>query len=320
MSFLTLPQNYAPGFAPQRYVYVNDTAAPQLTARLSDARTGETVASLPLYDLWAPELDVSCFLRRMAAVAPFDDGATGLYAPQERTMALAVAIRGEAAPARIFLPATRQTQAGEPLTVLPATRLIGDTEADEIAVQCRSDCMAELTVFADGSASTQSYEIAAQGIALFRLDATEFPGAESFELALAADGEMSTFRYEVAPPPPLSRRLAWLNDAGGIDRYTFPLVEERRYEIERNRLRLEEAGYVQSDATAEQRLRLGSAYEPAAVLEALAQLAAAPAVWAAANEGWMPVDVVSDTLSLERTGRLQHLSLEIRPCRKGGRL
>ena len=123
--------------------------------------------------------------------------------------------------------------------------------------------------------------------------------------------------------PAGSRRLAWLNEAGGIDRYTFPLTEERRYEIERRRLLLEESGYTQTEAIGEERLRIGSAYEPAAVLDALARLAAAPAVWAVwavTEAGWTEVDVVSDSLRIERPGTLQRLSLEIRPRQRGGRL
>ena len=75
-----------------------------------------------------------------------------------------------------------------------------------------------------------------------------------------------------------------------------------------------------SEAVGEERLRIGSAYEPAAVLDALARLAAAPAVWAVTEAGWTEIDVVSDSLRIERPGTLQRLSLEIRPRQRGGRL
>ena len=52
----------------------------------------------------------------------------------------------------------------------------------------------------------------------------------------------------------------------------------------------------------------------------LARLAAAPAVWAVTEAGWTEVDVVSDSLRIERPGTLQRLSLEIRPRQRGGRL
>lgn len=65
MSFYKIPQNYAPGFVPQRYTFINDAAAATLTARLTDTRTAESVAELALRDLWMPEIDVSAFLRRM---------------------------------------------------------------------------------------------------------------------------------------------------------------------------------------------------------------------------------------------------------------
>ena len=97
MSFFKIPQNYAPGFAPQRYLFINDAAASTLTARLTDARTSTLVAELALRDLWMPEIEVSAFLQRMAAAVPFEAEATGLYAPTTRTMTLAVAIGSDTA-------------------------------------------------------------------------------------------------------------------------------------------------------------------------------------------------------------------------------
>lgn len=223
-------------------------------------------------------------------------------------------------PDRIFLPATRETRSGEPLTSLPEVRLIGAEETDEVSVHCRTQCSALLTATCNGIPTQHTYGVAAEGVALFRLAAAEFPDAEAFDLHLTADGVESHFRYEVAETPQGARRLAWLNEAGGIDRYTFPLTEERRYEIERRRLLLEESGYTQTEAVGEERLRIGSAYEPAAVLDALARLAAAPAVWAVTEAGWTEIDVVSDSLRIERPGTLQRLSLEIRPRQRGGRL
>jgi len=320
MSFYKIPQNYAPGFAPQHYVFLNDAAAKTLTARLADARTGSLVAELPLHDLWMPQIEVSAFVRRMAAAVPYETGATGLYAPESRTTALAVAVGSDKAADRIFLPATRAVRAGEPLTSLPATRLIGAGETDELSVHCRTTCTALLTAAGKGAPVQRCYEAAAQGVALFRLDTAEFPDAEAFDVTLTADGVESSFRYEVTEVPAGSRRLAWLNEPGGIDRYTFPLAEACSYRIERRRLLLEGAGHVQSETVAEQRWRLGSAYEPAAVLDALARLAAAPAVWAASGEGWTEVDAVSDSVCIERQGTLQHIALEIRPRQRGGRL
>ena len=268
MSFYKIPQNYAPGFVPQRYTFINDAAAATLTARLTDTRTAESVAELVLRDLWMPEIDVSAFLRRMAAALPFETGATGLYAPTTRTMTLSLAIGSDKAPDRIFLPATRETRSGEPLTSLPEVRLIGAEETDEVSVHCRTQCSALLTATCNGIPTQRTYGVAAEGVALFRLAAAEFPDAEAFDLHLL----------------------------------------------------LEESGYTQTEAVGEERLRIGSAYEPAAVLDALARLAAAPAVWAVTEAGWTEIDVVSDSLRIERPGTLQRLSLEIRPRQRGGRL
>ena len=175
MSFYKIPQNYAPGFVPQRYTFINDAAAATLTARLTDTRTAESVAELVLRDLWMPEIDVSAFLRRMAAALPFETGATGLYAPTTRTMTLSLAIGSDKAPDRIFLPATRETRSGEPLTSLPEVRLIGAEETDEVSVHCRTQCSALLTATCNGIPTQRTYGVAAEGVALFRLAAAEFP-------------------------------------------------------------------------------------------------------------------------------------------------
>ena len=208
MSFYKIPQNYAPGFVPQRYTFINDAAAATLTARLTDTRTAESVAELVLRDLWMPEIDVSAFLRRMAAAVPFETGATGLYAPTTRTMTLSLAIGSDKAPDRIFLPATRETRSGEPLTSLPEVRLIGAEETDEVSVHCRTQCSALLTATCNGIPTQRTYGVAAEGVALFRLAAAEFPDAEAFDLHLTADGVESHFRYEVTETPAGSRRLA----------------------------------------------------------------------------------------------------------------
>lgn len=320
MSFLSIPRNYAPGFAPQHYLYVNDRAVEELTALLSDTRSGEQIASLALRNRWNPDVEVSAFLRRMAQPTPFDDGQTGLHAPEQRTMTLSMTIAGEAAIDRIFFPATSTTANGEALTLLPAVRLLGADEADEISIHCQSNASATLVVTTQTGSETHQYEATAAGVVLFRLDAAAFPDASAFDLTITVGDRQSVFHYEIVPSFGSGRRVAWLNEKGGIDRYTFPMVEQRRYDIERKRCYLAESGYTQSEASFEEHLSLGSAYEPVAVLDALARIASAPAVWIAGDDGWTPVDVVTDTLRIERSGKLQYLELEIRPRQKGVRL
>ena len=53
--------------------------------------------------------------------------------------------------------------------------------------------------------------------------------------------------------------------------------------------------------------------EPTAVLEALARLAAAPAVWVASDQSWIPVDVVTEEAVVQQRGVLRALELVVRP-------
>ena len=310
MSFYKIPQNYAPGFVPQRYTFINDAAAATLTARLTDTRTAESVAELVLRDAGDRRIGLPAAHGRRR---PVRDGSDRPLRTDD-THDDALPRHRQRQGARPHLP---PRDAGNPLR---RTAHFAAGGTDEVSVHCRTQCSALLTATCNGIPTQRTYGVAAEGVALFRLAAAEFPDAEAFDLHLTADGVESHFRYEVTETPAGSRRLAWLNEAGGIDRYTFPLTEERRYEIERRRLLLEESGYTQTEAVGEERLRIGSAYEPAAVLDTLAQLAAAPAVWAVTEAGWTEIDVVSDSLRIERPGTLQRLSLEIRPRQRGGRL
>ena len=170
MSFLTIPQNYAPGFVPQRYLYLNDSAAGQLTAQLTDTRTGEEIASLALHNLWMPEIDVSAFLRRIAAPVPFETGATGLHLPEQRTLTLSMQIGADQAADRIYLPATAATEEGEPLTALPNVRLIGAGETDEISFNCHSQVSATLSVTTGSGRADKTYSETGTGVVLFHLN------------------------------------------------------------------------------------------------------------------------------------------------------
>ena len=175
MSFYKIPQNYAPGFVPQRYTFINDAAAATLTARLTDTRTAESVAELALRDLWMPEIDVSAFLRCMAAAVPFETGSDRPLRIDD-THDDALPRHRQRQGARPHLPPRdAETRSGEPLTSLPEVRLIGAEETDEVSVHCRTQCSALLTATCNGIPTQRTYGVAAEGVALFRLAAAEFP-------------------------------------------------------------------------------------------------------------------------------------------------
>ena len=61
---------------------------------------------------------------------------------------------------------------------------------------------------------------------------------------------------------------------------------------------------------------LASAYEGRQVLEALAELTAAPEVWIADGDSYTPVDIATDEAIVQRHGTLSCLEIAVRPKRK----
>lgn len=316
MSFTRIPEPYAPAFAgPQTYRYAAGSST-TIDAQVEQAVSGETLARLRFYAASEAEIDVEPYLRRMALAEPLAAGATGFCAATGRLLPLTVWARGEQSERRDFLPAQRAAE-GPLLSEVTPDRLIAPGEWDEVSVLCGEGCRAVLRVERDGVVESRTFEQTGGGVALFRMAEEE---ADAAELELEADGEAAgTIRYRFMPAYRCGMRVAWVNALGGVDHYTFPVVVEVTGEVERVETTVEGCRRV-VECACEQRTKLVSAYEPQAMIRALAGIGLSPAVWALRGGRYEPIDVVSASFELLQHGTLQNVALQVRPARKGGAL
>lgn len=233
---------------------------------------------------------------------------------QESSGTVTPTIRSEqtaTAPARTFLPTAEPAAAPTLLTTLPAVRLLPDGSSEELTLL--TDAAQLVTVIARSGDTTTaaSYSVPEAGMHLFRIDARDFPGAETLTVDAEACGAVD---YTLVAPSGGSVRLAWRSSAGSLEHYTFPTETEAVVETVKTRAYGPD-GYVQTGEP-EWRRTLRSAFEVRPVLEALAELTCSPAVWLVTAEGYEPVEVVSEDAVVHRHGTMSCLEITIRPARK----
>ena len=341
MQFTQIPQQYAPLGEELRYA-VQQEAAGNIDIRIVDAAADGTGAnrtreSGPDADGTAVSagdgtallgakrfaatasaaFDIAPYLRRRVRFVPATGG-TGFHPAAGRTVSVVVesAATGETAesvsPARTFRPGAETAEAPCLLTSMPLSRLIPEGACDELTLLAGGPCTVTVTALAGDTTVAESYHAAESGLQVFRLDLHDFPGAESLTVDAGACGGVV---YSVIPARQGAVRLAWRSRAGSVEHYTFPVV---RTEVVRSVRQQAYGPDGRTAATAEtdRETVLVSAYEGRQVLDALAELTAAPEVWITEGDTYTPADIATDEAVVQRHGTLSCLEIAVRPKRK----
>ena len=108
-------------------------------------------------------------------------------------------------------------------------------------------------------------------------------------------------------------RIAWRSRAGSIEHYTFPVVKSVVQKIRKEQVLTDDAGYEDISIRDERTTTLASAFEPAAVIEALAEIAASPQVWKIDGDKYEEVDILTREQTIGRHGSLGCIEISLRP-------
>lgn len=261
--------------------------------------------------------DAAPYLRRLVQFAPATGG-TGFRPAADRTVTAVVEAAAtdgavEAiSPARTFRPGAEAAEAPCLLTSMPLSRLIPEGACDELTLLTAGICTVTVTAVAGDTTIAENYLATEPGLQIFRLDLRDFPGAESLTVDAGTCGAVV---YSVIPARQGAVRLAWRSRAGSVEHYTFPVV---RTEIVRSSRQQAYGPDGRTTATTEtdREAVLVSAYEGRQVLDALAELTAAPGVWIAEGDAYLPADIATDEAVIRRHGTLSCLEIAVRPKHK----
>ena len=311
MQFTQIPPDYSSLGGGARYAFEADETADR-DFRIAEAGTDRLLGIKRFRHTAAAVFDIAPYLRDRFRFEP-GGGPTGFANADGRCVAATVATDGATAAVRTFLRGTAEAGAPALRTSQPHARLLGHDECDEITLVTTAPCTAAVTVRSGGTVSRTDFADSGTGVRLFRLDAADFPGAETIAVAFEGIGRIE---YRIVERPAEARRVAWIGRAGSIEHYTFPVVKAEEVRVAKRRIYGDE-GYRTVRCESERLLTLQSAYETPAAAEALAELLEAPQAWIVGTDGaYGEADILSDRAAFRRHGTLCCLEIAIRPTRK----
>ena len=197
---------------------------------------------------------------------------------------------------------------------MPSHRIIAYGESDEIT--CCIPGQHTVTVTSDITAEALTYNaIGGEELTLFRLNTRSFlPSVGTITVRIATAGQtVAEIGYTVVPKCDEGCRIAWRSRAGSIEHYTFPVVKSVVQKIRKEQVLTDDAGYEDISIRDERTTTLASAFEPAAVIEALAEIAASPQVWKIDGDKYEEMDILTREQTIGRHGSLGCIEISLRP-------
>lgn len=282
MKFTTIPEAYSSFNSPLVYEFESEQEAKDLLVEITDLATNEVIGRKKLYAATAGSIDIAPYLRRRA-IATLPENIAGCGIVEMGTqIKVRVTVDGTASSSRNFIAAKVAPDTHyRLLTHQLAQRTMARDEFDLIAYFAMPDAVVEVVVEAMGkSYGYLTLEHATGGQTAVAVTALDFDdGPEELKVTFKVDGYVeATVEYELKENLRGARRLAWLNESRSPELYTFPMRKSILIEAARRHIESvlgKEAAEVEHDGE----LKLLSAYEPQAQLEALAGIYKAERVW-----------------------------------------
>lgn len=305
MQFTRIPPNNASIY--DELIYSFQTETPQtVVLNIIDNNTFETIATKRFVGVTTADVDVAPYLRAITQYLP-EGGSTGFYTPTYRYFAIAIDVNGVKSPPRMFT--TTQTTDGDALiSTIPLHRCIAEGESDQIMILPASPITVTVIAEGDGVTIAESYQQHVGGLTIFRLNTLDFLNTTQITVSL---GDIANVEYTTISQPKSARRLAWVSRKGSIEHYTFPIEKSVDIDVKREST-LSEEGVKKSYSTAKQSTTtLLSAYEPAKVIGALAEILYSNHTWEVDGEEYRSVDIVECRSAIKKYGALNNVEVTL---------
>ena len=317
------PSNLSPFDRPAIFRLEGDAsqAGDAIDLLLEDTETGTLLAArrIRLDDSAAARFDAAPVLRRAMMLQPAG-GPTGVAGAAGCRFRVRVSAGGAQSDEVTLICTAPKRNALTMMSQLPERRTIRRGESDVLVFYAMSDIELHVEVQTDGGVQSHPFRWTGEaGLVELRLRTEDF-GAGARRIAVFANNSPMA-EYEVEPPAADSLRLAWRNDAGIIEHYTFSVVGRKLCASERRSVRLAD-GVCTVAAEAHEEIRLASVCECAAVTDVLARIVSSPQVWVVDGEtdSYVGVEVVTREVVTRSFGEPANVELTVRPSQNGVRL
>lgn len=271
------------------------------------------------------EVNISPYLRSRLAPEPLPGGECSFRMASGRSVAAIVKVGSAVSTERIFTAGVGDVDEYGLQTLMAGPRFISRGEYDEISFVSPGGA-ADFTVsmiMDDEHCVMRSDEyILDRGPATLVVDVDrlrEFAAGYGFDFdkcrglrvcISAAGRDIAEIPYEIVAGAEGSARVCWLNDLGGIDYFTFrfPQTEEA---VAHTSKALGRQAYRSGGLRRERLLSVASEYLPYNSMKALAGLISSPKVWLLRSAGFVPVDILTDSVAV-RSDSLCGMKLTLR--------
>ena len=312
MTFTSLPEMFSSVFDPLAYTFSN-AAETELFLEILSTRDGSRIGSKRFYNTPTGTLNIAPMVRKNIRFVP-SSGMTGFCNSESRSASVQLAAGTIYSEVRTFVAAHDSVKPSRILTTMPSHRIIAYGESDEIT------CCIPGTAHRNGHERhygrssyvqcdrrggadplpAQHPKFSALGRHDHRPD--RHRRADRSGNRLHGRSEMRRrMPYRLAKPCRFDRTLHF---SGG---------ESVVQKIRKEQVLTDDAGYEDISIRDERTTTLASAFEPAAVIEALAEIAASPQVWKIDGDKYEEVDILTREQTIGRHGSLGCIEISLRP-------
>lgn len=315
-----MPEAFSSFREPLIYALDTQNSTPRdVKIEIIDKSSGRALGEKHLHGVTTAEVDIAPYLRSaVVPTLPQSVEECGVVESPTQIKVVVVA-NGVSSSSRTFIAAkVNLDNYYQPLTTQHLHRTMARDEFDLISFFSYSDIVVEVVVefFGKGNESL-TITPDAGGQRVVAVTARGRRGVSNMRATVMVDGVAETvYEYEIKENLRGARRVAWLNDWLAPELYTFPL--RKSVLIEAARKRMESIwGSEAAAAERENELKLISAYEPQAQIEALASILSTPRAWLVEGSELQSVEITTDRVMPSSCGKMGVIEVDIRAAREG---
>lgn len=323
MKFTSIPESFISFQEPLLYAFETQTEAHDVEVKIKNAHTDQVLGSKLLYGAVAGEIDIAPYLRQALSVELPDGVEECGRVELAQQIEVRVEVDGVASPLRQFIAAkVEPQQSWQLLSSQIDHRTMARDEFDIIGYFAQPDVVVEVVVESQGKGSERlTLDVPSGGqyaVAVTTKGMGE--GVDELKVTFRVDGTVQAeIYYAIKPNLKGARRLAWLNEHRCPELYTFPLRKGVLVKAVRRHMESvwgREAAALES----ENELKLISAYEPQAQIEALARILFSPKLWLVEGGKPQSVNLLTDRVMPTPCGEMGMIEVDVRAAEEGVKL
>ncbi len=322
MTFLTIPDNYAPVDGRLFYQFETGGESLDLDIKVIDLLANHVIGSKRIYDSAYGEIDIAPILRKMFAYS-LVDSETGTSTSYGLSKRVCVEVNGERSDVRIFMAVDIADSSSPCVLGLDdgTQRQIAFGESEQIFFFAPDGGTVEVTAAGGGVSDRRSYESQPdESLQIFYIRPSDFPPqTESINVVFMLPGKVASIEYRLVRRPSSARRMSWVDTKGIMRFHTFPTCSPKTVRFDRERI-YGPSGYVDIDVRTETLLRLVSDFEPRARVEKLVGILSSRFIWLRDAGEWVRMCAVSAETAIACDGSLNRAEIEVKPVSRDVRL